>query len=435
MTELTISPSLASYTRPDEDGIAPGLMSVLRMAVGLRFGMGLLSIALLTLAGLLQLEHFPSEINVTLFALVIFVESTILLIIVIWPTVRQNLQRWFLPLVLLWLLLTPLLINALMFSTLTNEKVVGPGRLGMVDVGFEVVWLFIPVILAGWQYGRRGWAIAMATLVAGYGLLVTALLLNGIPDLQFYVVSTIGWLAMVALLGWVVMRLSEAQRAEHGALVRANTQLAQRAATVEQLTESRERNRMARELHDTLAHSLTGVSVQLQALDTLLKYDPEAAEAQLHETQATVRSGIHESRRAIEALRATPLEDLGLSEALRQLCRRNAERATIKYACEIENVQALDPLTEQSIYRVAEAAVSNAEQHAAATAITVHLSCRPHPRLEIRDDGIGFDPAKTPTDRYGLTGMAERADLVGGELLVESQPGQGTRIVLSIRDS
>ena len=91
-------------------------------------------------------------------------------------------------------------------------------------------------------------------------------------------------------MGWVVVRLVSVLRSEHDALIQANRQLAQRAATIGQLTESRERNRLARELHDTLAHSLTGVSVQLQALGTLMEHDqPEAAKAQLKETQTTVR--------------------------------------------------------------------------------------------------------------------------------------------------
>ncbi len=215
-------------------------------------------------------------------------------------------------------------------------------------------------------------------------------------------------------------------------MLAANRRLAQRAATIEQLAESRERNRLARELHDTLAHSLTGVSVQLQALATLMQHDPEAAEAQLKETQATVRSGIKESRRAIEALRASPLEDLGLSEALRQLCRKSAERSGLEFDCKIDDVPALDPLTEQAIYRVAEAALTNVVQHAAATEVCVRLKAEPALRFEIQDNGVGFDPGAIPDDRYGLTGMAERAELVGAQLTVESESERGTKVRMEI---
>ena len=234
------------------------------------------------------------------------------------------------------------------------------------------------------------------------------------------------------MLGYVVLQLVNGLRSEHLRLVAANRQLAQRAATVEQLAEIRERNRLARELHDILAHSLTGLSVQLKALDTLMTHDPDAARGQLKEAQATVRSGIQESRRAIQALRATPLEDLGLSEALRQLCRKLAERTGLECGCDIAEVGVLDPLTEQTIYRVAETALNNVEQHAAADEVSVSLALAPEDRvrLEVRDNGIGFDFAAVPRDRYGLAGMIERAQLIGAALRVNSAPGQGTEVVM-----
>ena len=153
---------------------------------------------------------------------------------------------------------------------------------------------------------------------------------------------------------------------------------------------------------------------------------------QLKEAQATVRSGIQESRRAIQALRATPLEDLGLSEALRQLCRKLVERTGLECGCDIAEVGVLDPLTEQTIYRVAETALNNVEQHAAADEARVSLALAPEGRirLEVRDNGIGFDSAVVPRDRYGLAGMIERAQLIGAALRVNSAPGQGTEVVM-----
>jgi signal transduction histidine kinase len=216
------------------------------------------------------------------------------------------------------------------------------------------------------------------------------------------------------------------------------------------LAESRERNRLARELHDTLAHSLTGLSLQLQALETLLDHDPAAARAELAEAKTTVRSGIKEARRAIQSLRATPLQDLGLPEALRQLARRHSERMGIALTCDVAEVGALDPLTEQTIYRVAEAALSNVEQHAAATELSVRLkpsatgggappagNCTACDgagslTLEINDNGVGFDTSDVRADRYGLSGMAERSALIGATLRVESRPDSGTRVLLTV---
>jgi len=293
----------------------------------------------------------------------------------------------------------------------------------------------VPVVLAAWQYGREGWLWAMGTLIASAAFFGLLFLDKDLYEFAGFTLAGVARLGAIGLLGWVVMRLVTALQSEHQSLTDANRQLTQRAATIEQLAESRERNRLARELHDTLAHSLTGVSVQLQALDTLMQHDPATAESQLKETQATVRTGIQESRRAIEALRATPLEDLGLSEALRQLCRKQAERTGIVFSCKIEDVQALDPLTEQAVYRVAEAALTNVVQHAAASEVFVRLVAKPSLRLEIQDDGVGFDPGAIPSNRYGLTGMAERAELVGARLTVESEPGRGTKVWMEIEAS
>ncbi len=210
--------------------------------------------------------------------------------------------------------------------------------------------------------------------------------------------------------------------------------LAARAATVEQLTESRERNRLAREMHDTLAHSLTGLSVQLQALGRLMASDPDAAQAQLKAAQATVRDGIGEARRSIQALRATPLADLGLSEALRQLCRSYAERLAIAFDCHIDDVGALDPATEQAIYRTAEAALANVEQHAGAAQVSVRLEQEDGAlTLRVRDDGVGFDAEAVASDRYGLAGMRERAVGIGATLDVRSGLGLGTEIAFTTR--
>jgi signal transduction histidine kinase len=226
--------------------------------------------------------------------------------------------------------------------------------------------------------------------------------------------------------------LVTALRADHQRLAAANRQLAQRAATAEQLAESRERNRLARELHDTLAHSLTGLSVQLKALETLLVHDPARAHVQLLETQGTVRTGLQEVRRAIQALRATPLEDLGLAEALRQLCTRLSERSGAVVRHDIADLPSLDPLTEQTIYRIAETALANVEQHAGAATITVRLKPAPDGRLqlEVTDDGVGFDPASVPDNRFGLAGMAERAQLIGAAFHIEATPGKGARVLL-----
>ena len=105
--------------------------------------------------------------------------------------------------------------------------------------------------------------------------------------------------------------------------------------------------------------------------------------------------------------------------------------------CAIADVEALDPLTEQAVYRVAEAALANVERHAAATQVRLSLArslSSGRLRLEIRDNGTGFDPADVRADRFGLTGMAEWAELAGADLQIETTSGQGTLVALEIRE-
>ena len=432
MIDLTLNQPLLASPSSRRGAIAPGLLRVLQQAVAIRLVLAVLALGVF---GAVASGWLPAQ-QMAWVPILLVIEAIAYLGFVTWSRVRDVLGRWFLPAALGWFLLAPIVEQALLFTSLPPVALDRLGSNGLPGVGIEAILLVVPVILATWQYGRRGWIASLGVLAIGH-LALAVLIGQDAMQVGVYVVAAAGRLAMIALLGYIVMQLVAALRAEHDALSTANRRLTQRAATVEQLAASRERNRLARELHDTLAHSLTGLSVQLQAVETLMNFDPPAAAVQLKEAQATVRSGIQESRRAIQALRASPLEDLGLSEALRQLCRRQAERMDIPMDCAIAAVEALDPLTEQAVYRVAEAALANVERHAAATLVRVSLA-RSLPsgrlRLEIRDNGTGFDPADVRADRFGLTGMAEWAELAGADLQIETMPTQGTMVALEIRE-
>jgi signal transduction histidine kinase len=257
-------------------------------------------------------------------------------------------------------------------------------------------------------------------------------------------------LGTTLIIAFIVCTLATAQRREQTAVAAANAQLttanyklAQQAAIVERLAISQERNRLARELHDTLAHSLSGTAVQLQAVSTLLKHDPRAAAIELNEAQEQIRRGLDESRRAIAALRASPLEAWGLAEAVRQYVYNLTERSGLTIHCRIDaQLPDLPPLIEQTIFRIAEEALLNAEKHAQASTVCLRLGTQSAANgdqqelvLAVEDNGVGFDMARVVGNgRYGLVGMAERATLVGAALHIESEPGQGTCIRLSVID-
>jgi len=194
-----------------------------------------------------------------------------------------------------------------------------------------------------------------------------------------------------------------------------------------------ERNRIAREIHDTLAQGYVGISVQLEVLSELLRMNKvEAAAKHLDTTRGYVREGLADARQSIWALRSQDSGETTLPVRLRRIVE--AERTTSLDAqfSIFGAYRPLPPGTEQEILRVAQEAIHNVRKHAAATHLRVQLEYGPtHIALEVRDDGRGLlaDPAAQP-GHYGLTGMRERAAAIGGTLEVTSEPGHGVTVRL-----
>lgn len=295
------------------------------------------------------------------------------------------------------------------------------------------LFTMVPVVLASWQYGRRGMCLSLAW--AGLLYIITPLALPADAfTWRLYMIRGFVLLGVTLILAITTYILVQAQKREQAALEVANQQLGQQAAMIEQLAIHHERNRLARELHDTLAHSLSATAVQLQAIEVLLRVNPPAAATEVKSAQKQIRHGLQEARRAITALRASPLEELGLAEALRQQALQVSERVGIPIDCTINQPSYKLPLlTEQTIYRVAEEGLLNAEKHAQASQLTLSLKkCANHLQLTISDNGVGFDRhISQQHGHFGLLGMAERAKLIGATLTIESTTGQGTTIHLS----
>ncbi len=302
--------------------------------------------------------------------------------------------------------------------------------------------LLVAVVIAAWAYGRRGaWlAAGLSGLLMIIGGLIEDLL-TGVPRpgamLLFGAVSPWPIVAVIALrlpllivAGYIVGTLAEQERQQTTALSAANAKLREQAATAEQLATARERNRLARDLHDTLAHSLAGLVVQLQAIDTLLKAEPEAARSELAKARQLAQTGLQEARHAIQDLRANPIDDLGLARALERAALDFGERAGVQV--EVRVAEPKQPLTETvaaQILRIAQEAFNNVERHADAEHVSVALAqANGRLTLSVTDDGRGFTDADVNDDRFGLTGMRERAEMIGGRLQVASAPGQGTTI-------
>jgi len=195
-----------------------------------------------------------------------------------------------------------------------------------------------------------------------------------------------------------------------------------------------ERNRIAREIHDTLAQGLAAIALHLETADALFDVDPNRARQAVQRALALTRSNLDEARRSVMDLRAAPLEGRTLAEALESLLQEFAAAHGIE--THFESVGGLRPLpirVEAGLYRIAQESLNNVAQHAQAQHVSVQLTIMPERLLlTIEDDGIGFEPASIPGDRFGLVGLNERAKLLGGSLELYSCPGEGTTITVSV---
>ncbi len=329
-----------------------------------------------------------------------------------------------------------------------QRLLVGPRAGAPLEVRFgePLFLLLVATVLGAWVYGRRGaWLTAG---LAGTLLLVGAVIeslagrfvvISGgegirteIQPLAFILPIIALRLLLLIVIGNIVGILAEQERKQTRELSTANTKLREQALASEQLATARERNRLARDLHDTLAHSLAGLVVQLQAIDTLIQSESEDARGELAKARTLAQHGLQEARNAIRDLRVNPVEDLGLARALERATIDFGDRAGVKVELHISDPRA--PLSNDAaaqVLRIAQEALNNVERHAGAQCVDVTLNQRDgHLLLSITDDGRGFDRVEVSDESFGLTGMRERAEMIGATLKVESSVGRGTAVEL-----
>ena len=214
-------------------------------------------------------------------------------------------------------------------------------------------------------------------------------------------------------------------------------QAGRRQAETEFAAVHKERNRMAREIHDTLAQNLSGISVQLEVARKILPVSTEAAAAHLNRAQAAARSSLQEVRRSIFNMRSQALEGRDLGAALAELLECETQGTGIQHSSAIRGeVRPLPSTVENDLLRIGQEAIHNSIRHARPASLKLELAFTDQQvELTIRDDGCGFDPEGTKLNgqtRFGLKGMRERAQECGGHLTIRSAPGQGTEIAISV---
>jgi signal transduction histidine kinase len=251
----------------------------------------------------------------------------------------------------------------------------------------------------------------------------------------------------VAVLGRAFSRLLQALRRERDELDRMTQQLEQRVQArtreVERLAADsryaavvRERLRLARDLHDTLAHSMMEMLVEVRTLRTLHQHDPDKLGAELERAEEVARQGLKEAREAVSQMRLNAVRDLGLGPALRGALGRFAERTglDVRYTVHLQAASFADARAE-TMFRIAEEALRNIDRHAQATRVEVSLKDLGDGRIELAvvDDGIGFDPDAPHPGHYGVLGIREQAQLIDADLSLSSAPGEGAALKVRLR--
>jgi signal transduction histidine kinase len=214
----------------------------------------------------------------------------------------------------------------------------------------------------------------------------------------------------------------------------AHIQLQEYSARAEELAVIEERNRLAREMHDTLGHRLTVASVQLEGAQRLCESDPERAVTMMSTVREQVREALTELRGTVATLRSPVEIDLALRNSLRRLARAFEEATGLTVNLMIpEEMQKLPREHRLVLYRGGQEALTNIQRHAGAKQVWLTLMDQDQQVvLLVSDDGVGFPTGPSKETSFGLRGLRERVEQLGGNMVLEARPGGGAQLRLSL---
>ena len=233
---------------------------------------------------------------------------------------------------------------------------------------------------------------------------------------------------MISLLFYILSAITERHRIEEELRMtsQANRELNSYLALSEKIAEDRERKRIAREIHDTLGHALTGISAGIDAVKVLVDIDTNRAKEQLNNVSVVVRDGIRDVRGSLNKMRPGALENNTLKEALIKIIREYEAISNLEiHLCyEWDNID-LDIAKEDIVFRVIQESITNSVRHGHAKTIWIELLEEESYVMTIQDDGVGFDELHYG---YGLKQMQERLMIIGGSVRFENRDGFYTHI-------
>ncbi|HNF93273.1 MAG TPA: sensor histidine kinase [Anaerolineales bacterium] len=346
-----------------------------------------------------------------------------------WSDIQAKMEDIYYPFLLSVISVAPIVINAFIIPRFPQGPLSNAEGMALRQLPV----MFVALVLVAWNY--RFLHVVLFSIVTTFiELGLVAINPSDNRNITVYIfiaiIRTISFVAVGFFISFIVSRL----RKQRESLREANANLTHYASTLEQLTVSRERNRLARELHDTLAHSLTAISVSLETAKAYFDIDLNQSREMIDTSLEATRKGVDETRRALKALRSSDLVDMGLRLAVKKAAESAASRFSLDLELDLQDpMPSLSPDVEQTILRVTQEAIENMTKHSQAKKFSVRLTSDKHTTLVIQDDGIGFDmKPKDSTGHFGLVGMRERAELAGGTLKIESGKGKGTKVVLTI---
>jgi signal transduction histidine kinase len=229
----------------------------------------------------------------------------------------------------------------------------------------------------------------------------------------------------------VATLLSERQTKER--LANAHEQLRQYALQIEDLAAVQERNHIAREIHDSLGHTLTAQNIQLQTAMKLWQRDPHKVQPFLEQALRLATEAMREVRRSVSTLRTDSWEDPPLDDAIASLVTDFRQGTGISVDTQLNIQASMSPQVGKTLYRVLQEALTNISKHAQATHVAIAVSTiSTDVRLTIADNGRGFRPDGKTQNKFGLQGMRERVAAIGGILHLETEPGAGCRITIEL---
>jgi PAS domain S-box-containing protein len=224
----------------------------------------------------------------------------------------------------------------------------------------------------------------------------------------------------------IVYDITDRKKSEERLLLQRN-----RLADLLQAQE-RERRLIAYEIHDGPAQRLAAASMQLEVCHQMLDKDRHVVERTLAEGRELLSQALLEIRRLIAGLRPPQLDDAGVIAAIQTLTQESPKKPQVRFSCDVR-FKRLEPLAENSLFRIVQESLTNATRYSQSETVEVRLvQADGHIRLEVQDEGVGFEPGKVQSDRFGLNGIRERASVLGGHAVIRSSPGFGTRITVEL---